>query len=43
MFSDDEAIEDQQKGFTINKNFADKYEHNQKRVELEKLEAKYGK
>lgn len=41
MFSDDEQIEDQ--GFSINQKFADKYEHNQKRVELERLEAKYGK
>ena len=42
MFSDDEPIEDQG-GFNINKNFADKYEHNQKRIEVERLEAKYGK
>ena len=32
----------QKGGFNINKEFAAKYEHNQKRNELDKLQAKYG-
>lgn len=47
MFSDsDQEINEhdlQKSGFNINKEFAAKYDHNQKRNELEKLEQKYGK
>ena len=43
MFASDEEDLPADSGFKINEKFASKYEYNNKRVELEKLEAKYGK
>jgi len=46
LFSDDEedaAPKTTTQGeLTINQKFADRFEHNEKRKELEKLQAKYG-
>ena len=43
MFASDEEDLPADGGFKINEKFASKFEYNNKRVELEKLEAKYGK